>query len=101
MTVLKVAKGTTIQMSLTAVQQLNNETQAYANLTTPDSIKFYCRRIGTTSVSTHTGDQIGSTNGWWAEKTMDSTGDYEWVGKITEGSEYLVTIPERVVVVST
>ena len=101
MSTLKVVKGTTIQMSLTALQQLNSETQAYANLTTPDSVKFYVRREGTTSNSTYTGDQIGSTNGWWAKATLSSTGDYEWVAKITEGSEYLVTEPERIVVLST
>lgn len=101
MSTLKVAKGTTIQLSLTALEQLNSETGAYANLTTPDSVKFNIRQKGTTSVSTSTGNQIGSTNGWYALTTMNTTGDYEWVAKVTEGTQFLVTIPERISVLST
>lgn len=100
MSTLKVVKGTTIQMSLTALQQYNSETQAYANLTGPDTIKFNVTSPAGT-VSTHTGDQIGSTNGWYAKKTLDSTGDWEWVARVIEGSDVLVTEPERIVCITT
>lgn len=100
MSTLKVTKGTTIEMSYTSVQQKNSETGAYANISSPDSVTFKLRYPSGTSTSI-TGDQIGSTNGWYAKKTLSSTGDYEWTVVVVKGTDQVTEDPERVVVTST
>lgn len=100
MSTLKVTKGTTVEMSYTSVQQKNSETGAYANIASPDSVTFTLRYPAGTSTAI-TGDQIGSTNGWYAKKTLTSTGDHEWKVTVVKGSDQVVEGPERIIVIST
>lgn len=100
MSTLKVAKGTTIEMSYTSVQQRNSETGAYANIASPNSVTFSIINQDTSTTSSTSGNQIGSTNGWYAKKTMNSTGNYTWTVTVVKDTDQVVTVPERVIVVS-
>lgn len=97
---LRVTKGTSIEMSYTSIQQRNSETGVYSNLTSPDTITFTMTMPNGTSTSI-SGDQIGSTNGFYAKRKMTSTGDHEWAVRIVEGTDELVDGPFRVIVTST
>ncbi len=99
MSTLKVAKGTTILMSLGDVEQYNVETAAYANIATPDTVGFAITNPAGTN-STYAGNQVGTTNSWNASHTVDTTGDWVWKATVVKGSYTLITEPERIIVVA-
>lgn len=97
MSTLTVTEGTTVEMLYSDVEQRNSETGAYANISSPDSVTFTLVYPNGTSTAL-TGDQVGSTNSWYAKKTLSSTGDYQWRVTVVKGTDQVTDGPERILV---